>query len=506
MHSLYDHLQYWTRRMPNETYLIEVETEHQLTYQQCLQAVHCMQHHLGDEPKIVFLQLPNGLPNAVVWLSALMGGHVLVPLAQDASKADKQRAMRMFQPDIVFVESEDEGKEYQASGARIVMPQEYEAWILQPEATFNTRLSRACEGRVCIMTSGTTGEPKGVVLEERQIVWSAEQVRAVHQLEVGDRGLTPLPFFHVNAPVVSLCASLLAGASVAIARRFSRRRFWSWITQYQVTWASLVPAIIAILLEEVEGETVIQVPPSLRFVRTGSAPLPAMDLKRFEGRFGVPVIETYGLSEAASMIVANPLPPEPHKPGSAGRPVGVSLCVCQPRGEDEVLRKVAQGEVGEVCVRGPNVINAYYGDVGEEAFQQGWFRTGDLGYLDKDGYLFLVGRLREVINRGGENIAPREIEEVLQEYPMVRELVAIGRPDPVYGEVVVAYLTVQSEWNKQVEQGLKEFSRQHLRLLKVPVDFIVLDALPKNRMGKVDRQQLKAREKEMACDTCNVAD
>ena len=342
------------------------------------------------------------------------------------------------------------------------------------------------------MTSGTTGDPKGVILDEYQIAWSADHVRTSHRLTPADRGLTVLPFFHVNGPVVGLCASIMAGSTIVIARTFSRSRFWSWIGAYQVTWASIVPTIVAILLGT---DRPAFLPGVLRFIRTGAAALPATDLRAFEAKFGIPLIETYGLTEAASEVTANPVPPGRHKPGSAGLPVGVSLRICRPRVDgDEVLHEVSRGETGEMCISGPSVISAYYGNADKESFQDGWFRTGDLGYQDEEGYLFITGRLRDVIIRGGENIAPREIEEVLETYPTVREAAVIGRPDAIYGEQVVAYIVANGPWSPELAQQLHAYAARRLSAHKVPVDFIAVDALPKNALGKVAHRLLQARD------------
>ena len=230
-------------------------------------------------------------------------------------------------------------------------------------------------------------------------------------------------------------------------------------------------------------------------MRTGTAALPATDLRAFEAKFGIPLIETYGLSEAASQVTANPVPPGRHKPGSAGLPVGVSLRICLPRADgDEDLHDVPRGETGEICISGPSVISAYYGNADKESFQNGWFRTGDLGYQDEEGYLFLTSRLREVIIRGGENIAPREVEEVLETYPAVREAAVIGRPDAVYGEQVVAYIVVNGSWSPELAQKLHEYAAQKLSAHKVPVDFIAVDALPKSALGKVEHRLLQKRD------------
>jgi acyl-CoA synthetase (AMP-forming)/AMP-acid ligase II len=492
--SLFDSLVKWAATQPDAVFIMEAETGRELTYAQALAAVNTMRQTPGNTPRKLFLSLPGGIANAVLWLGALCGGHHLVPVSPDAPEREKSLIAKRYQPDVVFVEQEQDARGFNCPHAAVMTRDACETLIEQAPSQ---AMSEPLEGRVYLATSGTTGEPKCVVLTERQIAWTAEHVRSSHGLTARDRGLTALPFFHVNAPVVSLCASLLAGSTVVIAARFSRQRFWSWVEQYQITWASIVPTIVAILLET---DRPAFLPGPLRFVRTGSAPLPPANLRAFETRFGIPVIETYGLSEAASQVVANPVPPGIHKPGSAGLPVGVELRICYPltSGEEPELRDVAPGETGEICVAGPGVIHAYQDNKGQESFQNGWFRTGDLGCLDEDGYLFIKGRLREVINRGGENIAPREIEEVLQSYPAVREVAVVGRPDPVYGEQPVAYLTVRENWGRKSPGELHLYASRNLSSQKVPVDFVILDALPRNATGKIERRLLRAREQARA--------
>ena len=488
--SLYRSLARWAKTQPGAISMIEAETGRELTYAQTLAAVNEMRQLLGDTPQCLVLALPGGIANAVVWISALSGGHQLVPLSQDATSEEKVRIAQKYSPDVLFLEQAREAQGFACPRARVITRQSCDA--LLELASFCGPIEPV-EGQVCLTTSGTMGEPKGVVLSEGQVAFAADHIRTIHHLSTRDRGLTVLPFFHVNAPVVSLCSSLLAGSTVVIAPHFSRRNFWSWIERYQVTWASIVPTIVAILLET---ERPAFLPGSLRFVRTGSAPLPAADLLAFEARFGIPVVETYGLTEAASQVVANPLPPGVHKPGSAGRPVGVDLRICYPRsGESgEPLRDAAPGDTGEICIAGPSVIGSYQDNAGQEAFQDGWFRTGDLGYLDEDGYLFIRGRLREVINRGGENIAPREVEEALLSHAAVREAAVVGRPDAIYGEQVVAYVAVKGDWSVEMARELHQHAAQRLSPQKVPVDFTVLDALPRNPTGKIERRLLHVRE------------
>lgn len=482
---------YWATRQPDAPFLVKVENGCTWSYQQTLSAVCAFRAWLGEEPRRIALAIPGGMVNAVCWLSALSGGHHLIPLAPQATDEEKLAITRRYQPHILLVEQESDAVGF-ASAQATVLTRSMCEQVLKKIPSVS--LFPSCEGYVSLTTSGSTGEPKGVILNERQIAWTAEHVRKSHELSPGDRGLTVLPFFHVNAPVVSLCASLLAGSMLIIAGRFRRQQFWNWIEQYQITWASIVPTIVAMLLET---EKPAFLPGSLRFMRTGSAALPATNLQAFEARFGIPLIETYGLSEAASQIVANPLPPGIHKPGSAGMPTGIALRICSPRvsKEERALSDVPPGEIGEVCIAGPGVIEAYEQNEERTSFQDDWFRTGDLGYLDTDGYLFLKGRLREIINRGGENIAPREIEEVLQSFPVVREATVIGRPDPIYGEQVVAYLTVRANWNAESDEYLRQHLARCLRPAKIPVALIVVDELPRNATGKIDRRLLREHER-----------
>ncbi|MFL5653891.1 MAG: AMP-binding protein [Ktedonobacteraceae bacterium] len=526
MYDLHNQLMHWATIAPEQISIVEAETGRSMTYSHCFSAVQKMRQFLGAQPRNLIVTLSGGIADAVLWLSALTGGHMLVPLAPDAAEEERARAVSMYKPDVLFVEQAEEAKGFPgALAAQIVTRQDCEALIEQARTELISPLP-SVKGHVCLMTSGTTGDPKGVILDEYQIAWTADHIRTSHRLSPADRGLTVLPFFHVNGPVVGLCASIMAGSTIVIARKFSRSHFWSWIEEYQVTWASVVPSIVTILLVSVPSsgsrkdsapgaprgkgytshpkrssanalgtDKPAFLPGALRFMRTGTAALPATDLRAFEAKFGIPLIETYGLSEAASQVTANPVPPGRHKPGSAGLPVGVALRICRPRaGGDEDLHDVPRGETGEICISGPSVISAYYGNADKESFQNGWFRTGDLGYQDEEGYLFLTGRLREVIIRGGENIAPREVEEVLETYPAVREAAVIGRPDAVYGEQVVAYIVVNGPWSPELAQKLHEYAAQKLSAHKVPVDFIAVDALPKSALGKVEHRLLQKRD------------
>jgi acyl-CoA synthetase (AMP-forming)/AMP-acid ligase II len=335
---------------------------------------------------------------------------------------------------------------------------------------------------IFLCTSGTTGTPKGILLRDEQLAHTAQSVVTVHRLTRADRGYCSLPLFHVNAEVVGLLATLRAGAYLAIDRKFSRRGFWEMIAERRITWINAVPAIISILAMEPPPAP----PAGVRFVRSASAPLPKAALERFETEVGVPIVETYGMTEAASMITANPVD-GPRKPGSAGRPAGAEVRIETPDGG------AAPREVGRVRIRGGGVITGYASGGRPGVIDaDGWLDTGDLGYLDADGYLFLVGRSDDVINRGGEKIYPREIEEILLAQPGVRSAAVVGAFDEVLGERPVAYVVPDSGWQQEdVEALLRKACAAELPRQKQPSEYRLVAELPLGSTGKISRRRLK---------------
>ncbi|MGH9091355.1 MAG: AMP-binding protein [Acidimicrobiales bacterium] len=342
-------------------------------------------------------------------------------------------------------------------------------------------------GGLVLSTSGTTGAPKLIHLTEAQLLHTAGSIATHHGLSAVDTGFSPLPLFHINAEVVGLMASLVAGASLVLDDRFHRTGFWDLLEQRGVTWVNAVPAIVSRLAPLGPGEVV---PPSVRFVRSASAPLPGATLARFERATGLPVVETYGMTEAGSQITANPVD-GPRKPGSVGRPVGVEL------------RVVAAGEgagepVGRVEIRGAGVIAGYGGAGYEDRFDhEGWLDTGDLGRVDADGYLYLVGRVDDVINRGGEKIFPREVEEVVLADPSVAAVAVVGSDHHELGRVPVAYVVLHGVTGDRVGEAaagtverIQERCVRTLSRAKRPVAFHVVDRLPAGATGKVRRSMI----------------
>lgn len=336
-----------------------------------------------------------------------------------------------------------------------------------------------------VYTSGTTGRPKGVILDHANVRAMIGMLVEHLGFDQRDRALVALPLFHVNGLVVSVLTPLAVGGSTVILEKFSKASFWDEVARWQPTFFSLVPAMYLMfnaLSEEVKPDT-----SSLRFCVCGAAPVPAEALATFHERFGTPIIEAYGLSETTVGATINPLDGA-QKPGSVGPP----FPGCEIRIVGEEHEPMPTGERGEVIIRGPNVMRGYLNkpDETKETLRDGWLHTGDVGYLDEDGYLFLVDRTKDMIIRGGENVYPTEIENALANHPAVLEAAVIGRPDEVMGEEPIAF--VAFEEGKEADPAeLLAFAAERLARYKVPREIRVLDELPRNPVGKLDKPQLR---------------
>jgi acyl-CoA synthetase (AMP-forming)/AMP-acid ligase II len=343
---------------------------------------------------------------------------------------------------------------------------------------------------VLLSSSGTTGTPKIVPLSERQLIAVAGRVAAHHRLGPDELGYSPLPLFHVNAQVVGLLSTLVAGSGLVIDRRFHRTDFWALLGAWRATWLNAVPAVLAILADSPgpDGATMDR----LRFARSASAPLPPPVQARFEERTGVSVLETYGMTEAASQVTANPLDQEARRSGSAGLPVGLALRVV-----DELGEPCPTGTTGAIEIRGTNVIRHYVEPGPGQRLraarnEAGWLVTGDVGLLDERGYVFLTGRADDVINCGGEKIYPREIEDVLRSHPAVTQAAVVGRPDEVLGRCPVAYVTARPGIEPaELADALMRSCEARLGRTRRPRRLVVVDRVPTGPTGKVSRRQLE---------------
>ncbi len=358
-------------------------------------------------------------------------------------------------------------------------------------------------GGVVLSSSGTTGTPKVVRLGQDKLLHTARCVASHLELGPEDRGFNPLPLFHINAEVVGLLSTLVAGSSLVLDDRFHRSGFWDLMAERSITWINAVPAIISRLGTLRPGETV---PSGIRFVRSASAPLPVVVADRFEESTGIPVIETYGMTEAASQITAHPLS-RPRRPGSVGLPVGLELRIVRQSEPVGSPLEAPEFHIGHVEIRGVSVIDGYVGATHQDRFHpDGWLRTGDLGHKDADGFVYLDARIDDVINRGGEKVLPRDVEEVIGADPMVASVAVVGRDDLEMGQVPVAFVVLRAPdgaagdelpdrrvASETAERISKALERDLVRA-KRPVALCVVEQLPAGATGKVTRRLLGTPE------------
>ncbi|MEJ6402954.1 acyl--CoA ligase [Yoonia sp. 2307UL14-13] len=335
-------------------------------------------------------------------------------------------------------------------------------------------------------TSGTTSRPKIVPLLQSNIAASAEHIRASLDLTANDRCLNVMPLFHIHGLVAAVSASLAAGASIWCAPGFDALRFFSFMKEAQPTWYTAVPTMHQAILTRAGRNTDVIAETPLRFLRSSSASLPAQVMVALQETFSAPVIEGYGMTEAAHQMASNPLPPRVQKPGAVGVEAGPKVRIAH-----ETEDRLMEG-TGEVVISGPNVTPGYEGNAEAnaksffEADGARWFRTGDQGAFDEDGYLHLTGRLKEIINRGGEKISPLEVDGVLLDHPDIAQVVTFALPHPKLGEEVAAAV-VLNEGSEATEKDIRGFASERMADFKVPRKVVIMDEIPKGATGKMQR-------------------
>jgi acyl-CoA synthetase (AMP-forming)/AMP-acid ligase II len=430
----------------------------------------------------VALRLADPLGYATALVGIVGAGRVVVPLDPAAPGSELSRMLAVARPQAMVCDAPVDDL---PAGLTVLRPDPQAGALTgAPAGEPGRPAGPAGTGGIFLCTSGTTGTPKGILLRDDQLSHVAAAVASHHRLSPADRGYCCLPLFHINAEVVGLLATLAAQACLVLDRKFSRRGFWPLIEAKRITWINAVPAIITVLAMDPFSET--RPGGQVRFIRSASAPLAPATLARFERAFGIPVVETYGMTEAASMITANPLD-GPRKPGSAGWPAGAEVRIVPVPG--------AADAVGRVQIRGRGVITQYAaGGPAGAVDPGGWLDTGDLGRFDSDGYLFLAGRSDDVINRGGEKIYPREIEDFLLACDGVASAAVVAAADEVLGERPVAYVVPGGSWSPdKLEYALREACEAGLPRAKRPSAFFVVAEMPLGPTGKISRRRLRAR-------------
>jgi acyl-CoA synthetase (AMP-forming)/AMP-acid ligase II len=435
----------------------------------------------------VGMALPNGLPTIVAFLAASEAG-----TAAPLNPSYKEDEFRFYLEDtgarVLLLPPEGGEDARRAAGDRVAV------LTVEMDAAGTVRLSGVTGGRpvvspsmddvaLILHTSGSTGRPKRVPLTHANLSISARNVARSYALTSEDVSLCVMPLFHVHGLVASTLATLATGGTVVVPARFNPLSFWRVANDYGVTWYSAVPTLHQLLLARVTpGSARPAGAAKLRFIRSCSASLAPQVMHDLESAFGAPVLEAYGMTEAAHQMASNPLPPGARLPGSVGRGTDVRIGIMDAQG-----RHLPAGERGEVVIRGPNVVAGYESnpEANATSFVDGWFRTGDQGFLDADGYLTLTGRLKEMINRGGEKISPREIDEVLLGHPAVAEAVCFGAPHPTWGEEVAAAVVLREA---ATESELLAYCKERLSDFKRPKRIHITDAIPRTATGKIQRR------------------
>ena len=337
-------------------------------------------------------------------------------------------------------------------------------------------------------TSGTTSRPKIVPLLQRNVCASARHIGATLALTADDRCLNVMPLFHIHGLMAAVLASLGAGGSVWCSPGFNALQFFAWLDEAKPTWYTAVPTMHQAILARAPRNAAIVAKARLRFIRSSSASLPPQVMAALEETFGAPVIESYGMTEASHQMTSNPLPPRARKPGSVGVAAGPLVRIA----EETENRILGRGATGEIVISGPNVTPGYESNpaANDKSFfeidSQRWFRTGDQGLLDADGYLRITGRLKEIINRGGEKVSPLEVDEVLMDHPAIQQVVTFAMPHEMLGEEVAAAVVLRSDQSAS-EEEIRVFAASRLAHFKVPRRVVILDDIPKGATGKLQR-------------------
>jgi acyl-CoA synthetase (AMP-forming)/AMP-acid ligase II len=366
--------------------------------------------------------------------------------------------------------------------------------VLRPEGGFDlvgasqgmakrAGMAEAEEVALVLHTSGTTSRPKMVPLSHGNLCASARNIGAAIELNESDVCLNVMPLFHIHGLAACLLASLAAGGSTVCTRGFEVSRFSGWLEEWRPSCYSAVPTMHQAVLANLQERGRLTVENTLRLIRSSSAALPPSVMGALEEAFGVPVVESYGMTEAAHQMASNPLPPRARKPGCVGLPAGPEVAIL-----DSAGTRMDAGTTGEIAIRGANVTRGYHGnaEANGAAFHDGWLRTGDQGYFDPDGYLFITGRLKEQINRGGEKISPREVDEVLLTHPLVSQAVAFAVPHPSLGEDVAAAVVLRPG-AVTTEADLRSFVLDRLPAFKAPSRIVIVPDIPRGPTGKIQR-------------------
>ncbi len=482
-----------------EVWLTSPETGQTVSWaeaQDSIQDIISCLNQLGLSPgEPVAIAAHNCIASALIFTAITSAGYLGTPLNLVSGTKAISYVLGHCQAKVLFCAPENRALMDEVLGEAqdetVVIPLHPETGPVWPENLVKERktpvsnIPNPDSPALLMYTSGTTGSPKGVVLSHANLLAAGQNVVTAHQITSDDTGLCVLPIYHINGMCVTVMGTLVSASGLVMPYKFSVSSFWHQVKWYNVSWFSAVPTLFAYLLND-DGTPDINAD-RLRFARSASAPLPPETHRKFEARFGIPIIETMGLTETGAQILSNPLPPGERKIGSPGEAIGNEVIIA-----DSQQNQVAAMVTGEILIRGANVMQGYLHQPEETAKTitiDGWLKTGDLGHMDEDGYVFVTGRIKELIIKGGENIAPREIDEALLEHDCVLEAAAFAVPCKNYGQRVEACIRLKPG-NQVAADSLIQHCEARLGKFKSPDNIHILDDLPKGPSGKVQRLKL----------------
>jgi acyl-CoA synthetase (AMP-forming)/AMP-acid ligase II len=479
----------------SHTAVIVPEMDIRVTYDSLRQQVLAMADALasagirrGDR---VALALPNGLPAIVSFLAASIAGtaaplNPAYPYEEFLFFLGDTDARILICPPVEAEYARSAAADRKIPVFSVEMSDQGTVHLVDPPKGVSATVPTADDIALVLHTSGSTGRPKRVPLRHFNLAVSSANIANTYALSEEDVSLCIMPLFHIHGLMASTMATLVSGGAVVVPTRFNALSFWRTVREYRVTWYSGVPTMHQVLLARTREKP--EDAASLRFIRSCSAPLSPEIIHKMEGIFGVPFVEAYGMTEAAHQMTSNPLPPRHRKAGSVGVGAGIRISIM-----DAQANHLGTDQRGEVVIQGANVFRGYENnpEANARALVNGWFRTGDQGFLDEDCYLHLTGRIKDIIIRGGENIAPHEVDEVLLRHPAIAAAVTFGFLHPTLGEDVAAAVVLHQP-ESETELSLLKHCRDHLAESKCPKKIYIVESIPTTTTGKIRRRVVAA--------------